>query len=178
MTKKYTNKNYLQEYGEAYLLYTIKESLNHNFHQSLEYSSKFLEMFPQDPEGIFNYGVSQYFNKNYDKALSYLLSINLITEDSELVKSAYYYIALISKEFNYRKAIIDFCEKALEIDAAMYEAHIELAFTYFKISNYQESKKHLERALVMITWKNPPEKDIISNKLEDILKFIDAKYFS
>lgn len=164
---------YLKEYGEAYLLYSIYKSLCENYEQALIYSKGYLNAFPDDPEGIYNYGVINYFLQNSDKALSSLLKVSKISTDKNLLKCTYYYIALVSKEFNQDQAIIDFCEKALEIDKLMYECYLELAYIDFKKGEYLDAIKNITKCIQSLRKKNPNILNIALPYLNKINSHLD-----
>lgn len=172
-----SNPPYLEykiEYGEANLHYALYETLNQNYNQALIYIENYLNIFPNDVNGFYNKAVILYFLKEYDESLRLLLYTEKITEEFEILQDSYYYIALISKEFGYGQAIIDYCEKALLINPQMFEAYFEKAVLYFENKNYYKSLIEIKYCINCLLKSKIPEKNVLVKKIKEIKTKINS----
>lgn len=164
----YPSLEYQLEYGEANLHYAIHETFKQNYKKALEYINAFLNICPENEEGIYNKAVILFFLDEYNNALKCFFYLQKQSHNLEVIQDSYYFVALISKKFKYDQAVLDFCDKALEINPLMFEAYFEKAIVNFNNKDYYKSLIEIKNCINALSTSNIKEKMQLIEKIKNI----------
>ena len=132
-----------------------------NFQKSADIMEEALRLNADNPYFLNNMGITQHKLENFLKAEECFLRGNKIAPNYINILNN---LGNLKKDLNYTKEAIKFYKKSLSINSEILETHLNIAFCFQSLGNYDDSIYHLSESL-----KIDP-KSTISDRLISTMK--------